>query len=188
MTTKRLFIAVDIKPELELDEFYETLKDELDTAQIKWVNEDIFHLTLKFLGDTDMGKIPVIESILRNIATGFEPINCKVQGLGFFGSPRDPRVLYAGIEDSQALAAISQEINKQLQPVGIEPEYKIFKAHLTLGRIKSVGNSTQFQNLIRINKATFFQQSKIDAVILYESILRPQGPQYIALSKSRLGG
>lgn len=187
MTVKRLFIAVDIKPEPEFADIVESLKNDLTGELIKWVGTDVFHLTLKFLGDTDTIKVDPIKKILGKISAEFETFGCKIRGLGYFGSPRDPKVLFAGIDGAEPLAAISREINTQLSLLGIEPELKEFKAHLTLGRIKSVSNKKFFIELIKAEKGVYYQKSLIDLIILYESILRPQGPQYIALAKFRLG-
>lgn len=185
---KRLFIAVDVKPELELNNFFLGLKKQFNGEGIRWVNENIFHLTLKFLGDTEEYKIGIIKSTLSEICKNFNPFSFGLKGLGFFGSKNDPRILFSKIEGDNSLKELSILINEKLSEQGFEKEQKEFKAHLTLGRIKYIGNKTGFFSEIEKNRDKFLQDVKTEEVILYESILKQQGSEYMQFYRFPLLG
>ncbi len=58
---KRTFIALKITPENELKEAIQALKTKLDTSKIKWINQEDFHLTLHFLGETSPEQIKQVD-------------------------------------------------------------------------------------------------------------------------------
>ena len=51
---KRLFIAIDIPGNKEVLQTFNDFKASLPLNKIKWVDANLFHLTLKFLGDTSV--------------------------------------------------------------------------------------------------------------------------------------
>jgi RNA 2',3'-cyclic 3'-phosphodiesterase len=185
---KRLFIAIDIKPEPEFNNFIRGIKKQLDEETIKWVDEKIFHLTLKFLGDTDENRIGTIKSVLSEICKNFNPFSFETNGLGFFGSKNDPRILFSKVEGDQSLKELSALINEKLLEQGFEKEQKEFKPHLTLGRIKHIGKKMGFFSKIENQKDIFLQTVKTKEVILYESILKQNGPKYIPIERFLLLG
>lgn len=183
--TKRLFIAVDIKSQPALAGFFGNLKKQLRDEAIKWVDKNIFHLTLKFIGDTDEAKISSIKEALTEVCHGFDAFSFKVAGLDYFGSRHEPRVLFSEIEDGQPLKDLANLIDEKLSCLGFEKEQKTFKAHLTLGRIKHIANKTAFFSLLKNETGKFLQEVKAEEVVLYESILKQEGPEYIPLFKFR---
>ena len=62
-----------------------------------------------------------------------------------------------------------------------------FNPHLTLARIKSVLDIENLRKLLLKYSGTTFQKVPVKEVILFESILRPEGPLYIPLEKYLLG-
>jgi RNA 2',3'-cyclic 3'-phosphodiesterase len=184
--TKRLFIAIDVKPQLLLSDFYRELKHQLKAEAIKWVDENIFHLTLKFLGETEENRVAGIKQALAEICGSFKPFSFQVKGLGYFGPEQNPRVIFSEIGNDLPLRDLSRIIDEKLSFIGFEKEEKGFKAHLTYGRVKFIKNRAEFSRQIKENKGKFLQEVKAEEVILYESILKPEGPEYIALFRASL--
>jgi 2'-5' RNA ligase len=178
---KRLFAAIKINPDSTfLDQFLE-LKNQLKHERIKWVEEHNIHVTIKFFGETAVEKIPGINSVLEEVAAGTNVFSFALQGLGIFGSSYDPRVVWVGIEPFADLVSIMKVMRDKLSLIGYEPGRQNLVPHLTLGRIKLLKDKKMFQQIIDQHKGISSQEIKADRFILFESILKKEGPEYLAL-------
>ena len=139
--------------------------------KIKWVNEDNFHFTLKFLGETDESLIAIIINSLDNVSLNIQPFKLKIENLGIFGSRYNPRVIWAGIENADDLKSLWIKIQQQLKRIAYYSDRQNFVAHLTFGRIKNLIDKKLFQQIIEKHKSNKFQMVKVDKLILYESVL-----------------
>ncbi len=178
---KRLFIAVKINPDKNLLEVYNSLKRECFASKIKWVDSKLFHITLKFLGETPEEKIPVIKKVMEKTVNDFNVFDFDIKGVGIFGSSYRPRVIWLGLERREELKRLGKTIIKSLEEYGFETDSQNFVPHLTVGRIKYVQNKNKLRKLIDQYKEAFLQNVKVEKIILYESILKREGPQYFPL-------
>ena len=179
---KRIFIAVKIGPDEVFRKVISTFKFGLKDENINWINPENIHLTLAFLGDTEEGKIKVISSVIKEKCEGFGNFEIKVKGTGVFKNLNDPRVIWTGIETSEKLKQLYILINKCLGEADIKIEDRLFKPHLTLGRIKHMKPGNSLKDLIEKYRETQLQLVPVNEIILYESILLPQGPVYKPIS------
>jgi 2'-5' RNA ligase len=183
---KRLFVAIKIQPDKAfLDQFLE-LKNQFHHERIKWVEEHNIHVTIKFFGETEEEKIPEISNVLEEVASDTNVFSFTLQKLGIFGSSYDPRVVWVGIEPYADLAAIMKIIRDKLSLIGYEPGRQNLVPHLTLGRIKILKDKKMFQQIIDQNTGISSQEIKVDRFILFESILKKEGPEYLALKTFQL--
>ena len=136
------------------------------------------HLTLKFIGEIDEEKISEISEIIHQVVENYNEFEIEIYGVGVFPNTLRPRVIWCGVENTLTLEKIANDLNKKLQNIDIQEETKPFKAHLTLGRVKFLRNTKRLKDILEKYKDYKFQKQKIKSVILYESILRPQGPEY----------
>ena len=180
---KRLFAALKIYPDAEFLAKYRKLKTDLHHEQIKWVEERNIHITLKFFGETDERKISVISSALGKRAGSTSSFRLQLAGLGIFGSSYAPRVIWVGIEPFEELALMMKSIHSDLAAAGFEPDRQNLVPHLTLGRIKFLQDKILFGRTIDKFRNIASAPIAIEEVILYESILHREGPEYIALDR-----
>lgn len=183
---KRIFIAVKIEPGPTLLKILGSLKAVLASEKINWVNPENIHLTLAFLGDTDEERIKVLSIMLKRTCTGFGEFSFRLNATGIFKDLRDPRVLWAGIEGFEKLVMLNDVINTGLKDTGFRIENRQFKPHITLGRIKFLKNMESLKSALEMYKDTFMQNVNVEEVILYQSILRPEGPVYKPLGIFKL--
>ncbi len=177
--SKRLFIAVHIPVLTDIIELSQKLKQKLNKERINWVSLHNFHLTLKFLGDTDEVLIPEIAAIVQQVAKDFNPFEIVIKGLGRFSSSGHAKVIWLGIEDTnEVLNTLFVQLNNQLADLGFKAESRPFRAHLTLARVKNIRNQSVLNDLIHTYSHTHFQNHKVKDIILYQSILKPSGPIY----------
>jgi RNA 2',3'-cyclic 3'-phosphodiesterase len=180
---KRLFAALKIQPDAEFLVKYGELKQELHHEPIKWVEDHNIHVTLKFFGETEERRIPEISSVLQNRAS-FTPSFClKLDGLGIFGSAYAPRVIWVGIEPFADLSSLMKNIHGDLKSIGFEPDRQNLVPHLTLGRIKYIRDKVIFNRTMARFKTISSSPLTIRNMVLYESILRREGPEYLVLEK-----
>ncbi|MCX6304254.1 MAG: RNA 2',3'-cyclic phosphodiesterase [Bacteroidetes bacterium] len=178
---KRLFAALKIHPDAEFLKKYQELKQELRHEHIKWVENHNIHITLKFFGETAEHEIPGIASVLKKSIASTNPVNLHLTGLGIFGSSYAPKVIWVGIEPYADLSTLMKNIHDDLKTIGFEQDRQNLVPHLTLGRIKFLRDKVIFNRTMDQFKTISSSLIHIEEVILFESILRREGPEYIAL-------
>ena len=180
---KRLFVAVKIHPSPELLQVYYGLKKDLALEKIKWVEENNFHLTLKFLGNTYTSLIDQIIEVLETAALNVPPFEMNIQNPGIFGSRYDPRVIWLGIENSPQLVDLANKVLDGLDKAGFPRDRQNFVPHLTIGRIKYIRDKKHLRNTIEKYHGKPLQKVIIKEFYLYESILTREGPVYKVIKK-----
>ena len=184
---KRLFAAIKIHPSPEFIRVLNQLTTDLRHERIKWVEPENIHLTLKFFGETDEKQIPAIREALLAATSDCPVFNLNINRTGIFGSRYDPKVVWFGIDPEPNLNRLAQGVFTGLQKAGWEPDRQNFVPHLTIGRIRELRDKTLFQQVIEKYRDARVQEESVEQVILYESILRREGPLYINLASFELG-
>jgi 2'-5' RNA ligase len=184
---KRVFIAVRIDPGEELLKMLSAFKTVLKDESIKWTETSNLHITLVFIGDTEEKRVKEISTILSEICLGFGSFGLILRGAGVFRSLRDPRIIWSGISNSKEMDELNRSIVVRLRATGLQLEERPYNPHLTLGRIKRVNNISQLTDLLENYREKELQKIRVSEIILYESILRPDGPLYKPLGRYSLG-
>mgnify|MGYP003814985667 CR=1 FL=1 len=185
---KRIFLAVKTEPEPELLDLFDLLRDELAGEQIKWVTDEQFHITLKFFGDKTEEQINDISAVVRSCCARMSRFSFQLVNPWYFRDRDRLRVVLLQTAKTDQLTALQKELENGLAETGIPKEDRAFRAHLTLGRIKSVRDPQHFYELMKQFPQKPVQTVNVNEVILFESILKPAGPEYLALEKFRLAG
>jgi len=183
MVMKRLFVAIKIEPDKEFLVLFRELKSLLLHERIKWVEEKNLHITLKFLGETPEQSIPGIDSLLSSYASVVAPFSYRLTGTGVFGSRYAPRVVWAGIEPFGEITSIMAKLQVDFEKIGYEKDRQNHIPHLTLGRINSLSDRVVFQRAIEKFRVFSGPEHVVNTMILFESILRPGGPEYRVINK-----
>ena len=184
---KRLFIAFKTQPDQALIELVNSLKRKLINDQINWVNINQLHLTIKFLGETEEKSIIAIQQAMTEAVRGFQPISLLFDKTGIFGSSYDPRVMWIGPKQTNPeVIRLGDSVIRQLDLAGFPRDRQNFVPHLTIGRIKSIRDKANFQEVLKAIPEQIFQKAEIREIILFESILRREGPLYKELFKVQL--
>ena len=121
----RSFIAIELTNEIkdELAQIQARLK--YSGADVKWVEKNNIHLTLKFLGEVSEDKIKTVVSILDDIAKGSKPFEMTIRDIGAFPKIDYPRVVWVGLDKGASESKeIVQRIEEELERSGFERESK----------------------------------------------------------------
>ena len=152
-------------------------------SQIRWVKPEGIHLTLKFLGDINLSQLEEVGSVMERVAGKQGRFKIACGGIGLFPEAGNPRVIWVGLTRGVSdLARLSHDLDLGLSQLGFEPEQRGFKAHLTLGRVKSRLERGRLASLVDGLK-TPPMEMEAGEVILFRSDLRAQGAIYTPLNR-----
>jgi 2'-5' RNA ligase len=177
----RLFIGID--PGEDVRERLERVLVHLRAcAHLKWSPMYNLHMTLKFIGEWPEDKLPQLETALRSISPR-AAIPAEVKGLGWYPNPHHPRVFWAGVQAGDTLAALVQDIEAAMAPLGMAKEARPFNAHLTLARIKEPAPLQPLRKAIAQLESVDFGSLLVDRFYLYRSQPGSAGSIYTKLSQ-----
>ena len=91
----------------------------------------------------------------------------------------------------EALAALQAATERELGPLGFEPEHRRFSPHLTLGRFRTLptrAEAGEMERIAQVFEHQRFGRVRIDEVRLMRSDLHPSGPVYSVIEAFTLAG
>ncbi len=186
----RCFAALELNDDvrLRLAEIQHRLRQA--GAHVGWSAPRDFHLTLIFLGHVIEARIAELAVCLDRAASGHGPFSFQVSGLGHFGSPNAPRVLWAGVpQPPRELLDLQREVAKALEGGGdAEPEARPYAPHITLGRVKSSRGLGELTSTARALMNTPFGVVGVHRALLMRSHTDEPEARYSVLHASRLKG
>jgi RNA 2',3'-cyclic 3'-phosphodiesterase len=183
----RVFVAVEPDAALRerLHAVQETLRVGVDG--VKWVAPRHAHLTLAFIGDVPDTMAPLLGKALDRVAAAACALTCPLAGIGLFGRPAAPRVVWAGFPRVPAgLSAMHTALNAELTALGLAVDARPFRPHLTLGRVKSGRGRTALRDHVRRLADVRIGALRVDRLVLVQSVLTPTGPVYSVLHRAPL--
>jgi 2'-5' RNA ligase len=186
----RTFIAIDIPEDIraELARLQEELQSQVDIRKgdVKWVEPQSMHLTLKFLGEVPDNQIAEVCNIVKDIAEGHLAFDFAVREVGSFGG-RSARVLWVGAGlDNPELLEVQQHLEDKLAAAGWPKEGRQFSGHLTLCRIRNSKAGAKLAAAIQPYQDYDLGIVRAGALVVYESQLTPQGPMYTPIGSYQL--
>jgi len=191
MQTLRTFIAVDFPIEIKekIIEITAYFQSKLPPAQIKWVEPDHMHLTLKFMGETPHDKLVQIKQSIHQVISVFPSFEIEIKALGMYPNNQRPRVIWLGINAENHLILLHNQLDQVLKGEGIKSDRRPFSPHLTIGRVRRNADQESVIQIGRILsqfKIASLGSVEIDEILYYQSLLTPQGPIYTILQSTSL--
>ena len=179
----RSFIAFDIDSESVIKRLSEVQKTLVNTsADLKIVESQNIHVTMRFLGDISPNMIDPIHGEMEKVS--FAPFEIELRGLGAFPTLRYARVVWAGIKGgAEKLTDIFDQLEPRLLRLGFRPDPKGFSPHLTIARVKSGRNKAELIHAIQELENYQFGMIKANCLKLKKSVLTPRGPIYSTLKE-----
>jgi len=101
----------------------------------RWIPAENLHLTLRFIGEVDLGRSEDIDAALQSIEAPEFPL--ILEGVDYFGPARAARSIHVGVRRNPALEHLYQKIESALVRSGCEPERRKFSPHVTLARLRN---------------------------------------------------
>jgi len=125
----RLFTALEIPAEVA--DNLALLRGGLPGA--RWISPEFYHVTLRFIGDVD-------HAVARDAAAALDEIDrfgfdLTLDGVDQFGNHK-PRAVFVGVKPNTALTELQAEHERLLKRIGLPPEGRNFRPHVTLARLR----------------------------------------------------
>ncbi len=190
----RLFLALDIDNTIR--ERIARFRDGVRgfAPDVRWVQPESLHVTLKFIGEWPGEKLEAIKHSLASVAASTTQISFR--GYGFFPTATSARVFWIGMEAGPQLGALAAIVDEKTAALGIPKEDRAFSPHLTLARGAGGSGSPRWRKEDGPNRVFQRLQEKLAALpapefgtmtprefYLYQSKLSPKGSQYAKIDR-----
>ena len=154
------------------------------TLEARWVGEESWHLTLRFLGDIAVAQIGDLARQVRTALASVASFELRL-GCAMTFPPKRPRTLALEVVPHAPLAGLAGAVEQGVVACGFKPEGRSFKPHLTLARIKDGHfRESDAEGVAAEGKARL----PVDEIVLFRSELRPSGAHYTPLERIALQG
>lgn len=183
MDKLRVFIGLELPQELK--EAIAKVKVELDDViKGRWITTPNLHLTLKFIGLETKENIEKISQVLEQIAAKTPTFILRTTNFGFFPNVKNPRIFWLGLTN-QSLNKLVAKIDEELEQLGYQREKRGFQPHVTLVRFKKpLTLPSDIEKKLPSVNISF----KVKEIVLFQSILKPSGAEYLVYKKFTLRG
>lgn len=198
----RAFVSIELPEPLKAEAA--RLQERLQTGgsgpgqavrqNIKWTGPDGLHLTLKFLGEIEIARVPAVVEVLGGVAAETPTLALEVRGLGGFPSLRTPRVIWIGVSGPNRSMASLRRLHALLEDAleggGFSREPRPFAPHVTLGRARPGGRPLLGPDVMGLGGGHAVTLGRFEAreVLLMKSDLRPTGAVYTRVCTAPLTG
>ena len=186
----RCFIAIDIDEKIRkaIANVQKQLDGKVDIKKgdVKWVEPENIHLTLKFLGEIKDEQAAEVCDITKQVAEAYQNFTIDIESVGSFGG-RSAKVVWVGAKKgTDELLALQKDLEALLEQVGFPKEDREFSAHLTLCRVNHPIAGLKMGEAIAQFSHLKLGSIAADAIYIYQSQLTPQGPIYTMLDDFKL--
>jgi 2'-5' RNA ligase len=186
----RCFIAIDIDEKMRdsIADLQKQLAAKVDIKKgdVKWVEPDNIHLTLKFLGEIKDEQSAEVCEISKQVAEAHKNFTLDIESVGSFGG-RSAKVVWVGAgKGADDLLALQKDLDEQLALAGYPPEEREFSAHLTLCRVRNPKAGVKLADACKAFADYSIGSISAEALCVYQSQLTPAGPIYTLLGSYKL--
>ena len=151
-------------------------------AGARWLSEDQLHLTLRFIGEVDRHVARDVDAALSGVHHPSFAI--ALSGLGAFDRRGDPVTLWAGVAPQEPLRALHKKLDQALARVGVEPERRAYRPHITIARLPR--GAGLIRSPVEQWGGVAGPPFAVDEFRLFESRLTPDGPVYTVVERYAL--
>ena len=180
----RAFIGVALPESIRTS--LHALQQELaeSRADLKWVEPEQLHLTLKFLDEITEEQRQQVETMLRRVTASATPFMVQLDQVGAFPSRHAPRVIWVGLaEGTEELARMAAMIEEEARAMGLRREERPFASHLTVGRVRSSRSLKALAQQLPHVQWKSPAPWHVVAITLYQSVLSSAGAHHSKLAE-----
>jgi RNA 2',3'-cyclic 3'-phosphodiesterase len=177
----RSFVSIDIDDKQILTKV-ESIMSSLSSigGDLKPVERDNIHLTLKFLGNISAAKLAEVKFALNKVK--FEPFSLEIKAAGAFPNMKRINVIWISVGEGWSQAQqIFEQTEKYLHDAGFSRETRPFSPHITIARVRSGRKRDEVAAFLGHLADESFGTFNADRVRLKQSVLSPSGPTYSTL-------
>ncbi|MCS7199845.1 MAG: RNA 2',3'-cyclic phosphodiesterase [Caldimicrobium sp.] len=187
----RAFLAIDLPRDIKKDLYNLSFLPIPEGVKLKWVEEENFHLTLKFFGNITENFVERISKVCQKVLKDCESFFLFLDEIGSFPEKGTPKVIWIGLRDtSGGLHKILNPLERAWRELKIEGDREKFHPHITILRVKRVENQSNLKDFVeKLRLSAEKLKGKgflVREVVLFKSELRSTGPIYTPLARISL--
>jgi 2'-5' RNA ligase len=177
----RSFISIDLEDQQILSRITSILSSLQSLGgDLKPVERENIHLTLKFLGNVSASKLSEVKSSLQKLI--FSAFTAEIKGAGAFPNLNHMNVIWVGVNEGWSqVEQIYEQVEELLSGLGFQRENRPFSPHITIARVRSGRKRDEVANFLQRLTEESFGTITVDKVRLKQSILSSSGPKYSTL-------
>lgn len=173
----RCFLGIPLPKEIR-DKTGQLLKN-LKMKGLKLVDPKNLHWTVKFFGDLEPDQVEKVKKAMDSLKFG--KIKIEILGVGTFPRGASIRVIWLGVgKGKEYFKELLKKINSRFTGQEIKSE---IVPHVTLARVKFIEKPEKLAERLNEMRNVNIGDMEIDRLVLYESVLTPEGPRYRKLKE-----
>ena len=175
----RLFLGLEV-PESQCQQLL-SLSEPI--AGLRWQCRAQLHLTMRFIGQ--LSEVQAAELSLALTALRAPLFELQLRGVGYFGSPQRPNILWAGVVAPASLQALREQVDELIAPwCAADPQR--FVPHVTLARCGP--GCGPLQGFLQRHRGLMSAPWRVTELCLFASDPGPGGSRYSVLARYPLEG
>jgi len=177
----RSFISIDLEDQQILSRIASILSSLQSLGgDLKPVERENIHLTLKFLGNVSAPRLGEVKSSLQQVI--FSAFTVEIKGAGAFPNLNHMNVIWVGVNEGWSqVEQIYEQVEKLLSGLGFRREHRPFSPHITIARVRSGRKRDEVASFLQRLTEESFGTIAVDKIRLKQSILSSSGPKYSTL-------
>ena len=177
----RSFISIDLEDQQILSRIASILSSLQSLGgDLKPVERENIHLTLKFLGNVSAPRLGEVRSSLQQVI--FSAFTAEIKGAGAFPNLNHMNVVWVGVNEGWSqVEQIYEQVEKLLSGLGFRREHRPFSPHITIARVRSGRKRDEVASFLQRLTEESFGTITVDKIRLKQSILSSSGPKYSTL-------
>ncbi len=175
----RVFVGIDLDKNIKdaINELHQNLSSY--DEDIRWVNPQNTHLTLKFIGDVKSDRIDDLSRTLVDTLKNTKAFTIKIDHFGCFPDEKRAQILWLGVSAGAKKAGhIAEMLEQRLEPFCSDKNKKVFLPHITIAKAKNAKDLSRVIALIKKRKHILSLQQTVSSIILFKSVTSPSGAIY----------
>ena len=185
----RTFIAVELTEDVRraLRDVQARLR--AGGADVKWVEEENLHLTVKFLGEVQDERLPDVIAATRLAVASLTTFSVSIGGVGTFPSLTRPRVVWVGLQSgSEPFKTLMERVETAMDGIGFPREGRAPHPHVTIGRARDPRRLKRLPELLKAESPETLGAITVEKLTIMASVLSPKGPRYTPIEYVEMKG
>lgn len=145
----------------------------LPAAGVRLPAADQIHLTLHFIGESDLERMAGVLASVR-----VPPFSLKLEGVGRFESQDGATTLWAGVTMNDGLRSLHQAVAAALSREGFRPEARPYTPHVTLARCGPGSDARIAEGVLAKHTGWSLDPVRITSFGLYSTAFVANAPVY----------
>ncbi len=109
----------------------------------RWTHPQDLHITLRYLGKVEPGRLEEIVSALKRVKC--RAFGIEIGGISIFKNKKQ-KILYADVKSTRKLNHLCAEVTEALSPLGFDFRTRPYQPHVTIARLDKNAEVESFFN------------------------------------------